>query len=141
MRPAGEVRPREIIKHSTVTESFLTVSSGGAGPSWSRASGSSAAAAAAVKSAGKARPSRIVKYSVTSESEPGFAESSDEEPRVNEGNSGLPSGCGMRRNVSCEPKKLFGLPERPPCHSKVRLSLSPWTGCDKKKKKNLVSSF
>ena len=27
------------------------------------------------------------------------------------------TGCGMRRNVSCEPKKLSGLTERPQCHS------------------------
>ena len=52
--------------------------------------------------------------------------------RVHEGNSGLPSGCGMRRNVRCEPKKLSGLPERPPCQSKVAF-FSPRTGCDKKK--------
>ena len=39
----------------------------------------SAAATAAVKSAGEARPSRFVKHSVTSESEPELAKSSDEE--------------------------------------------------------------
>ena len=45
-----------------------------------RANGmNSAAATAAVKSAGEARLLRFVKYSVTSESEPELAESSDEE--------------------------------------------------------------
>ena len=39
----------------------------------------SAAATAAVKSGGVARPSRFVMYSVTSESKPELAKSSDEE--------------------------------------------------------------
>ena len=39
----------------------------------------SATTTAAVKSAGEARPSRFVKYSFTSESEPELAKSSDEE--------------------------------------------------------------
>ena len=39
----------------------------------------SAAATAAVKSVAEVRPPRFVKYSVTSESEPELAESSDEE--------------------------------------------------------------
>ena len=45
-----------------------------AGPSWFSANGNSTAAAAAVKSAGETRSSRIVKYSVTSESKSELAD-------------------------------------------------------------------
>ena len=75
----GEARLPGVAKQSATTAADIAVSSGEAGPSWSRANGNSAAASAAEKSAGEARPSRIVKYSVTSESELDFAESSDEE--------------------------------------------------------------
>ena len=68
-----------IAKHSATTKPELAESSGGAGPSWSRADGmNSVAATAAVEAFGEARPPRFVKYSVTSESEPELAESSDE---------------------------------------------------------------
>ena len=53
-----------IAKQSATTEPELMESCGGAGPSWSRANGDSAADAAPVKSAGEARSTRIVKYSV-----------------------------------------------------------------------------
>ena len=71
---ADEARPPGNAKQSATTEPELAESSDGAGPSWSRASGNSAATTAAVKSAGEARPSRIVKNSVTSESESELAE-------------------------------------------------------------------
>ena len=74
-----DARPQGFAKHSATTDSDIAVSSGEAGPSWSRANGDTAAATVAVKSAGKDRPSRIVRYSVTSESESALAESSDEE--------------------------------------------------------------
>ena len=79
MRPAGEARLPGIAKQSATTKPELAESSSGAGPSWSRAKGNSAAAAAAVKSAGEARFARFVKYSLTSKSEPELAESYDEE--------------------------------------------------------------
>ena len=66
---AGGARPLGIAKQSATKMPELAKSSGGAGPSWSRAYGKSAADAAAVKSACETRSSRIVKYSVTSEPE------------------------------------------------------------------------
>ena len=72
-RPAGEVRPRGIAKHSTTTE----VPSGEAGPFWPRAYDmNSAAATASVKSAGEARPPGFAKQCATTE--PELAEGSDE---------------------------------------------------------------
>ena len=71
----------ESFKQSATTDSDIAGSSGEAGLSWPRGNDvDSAAATAAALLAGEARPSRIVKYSVTSESEPELAESSDEEP-------------------------------------------------------------
>ena len=58
----------------TTTESHIAVSSGEDGLFWSGAGMS-----AADKAFGEDRPPRFVKYSVTSESEPELAESSDEE--------------------------------------------------------------
>ena len=64
-----------IAKQSATTRPELAKSSSGAGPSWSRANGTNrAAATAAVKCAGETRPSRIVKYSATSESGSELAE-------------------------------------------------------------------
>ena len=65
---AGEARHPGIAKCSVVTERELAKSSGGVGPSWSRAYGMNSAATSAVKSAG------IVKCSVTSESESELAD-------------------------------------------------------------------
>ena len=68
----------ESFKQSATTDSDIAGSSGEAGLSWPRGNDvDSAAATAAALLAGEARPSRIVKYSVTSESEPELAESSD----------------------------------------------------------------
>ena len=76
--PAGEAQPPGIAKQSAMMMPELAETSGEAGPSWLRANGNSVAATAAAKSAGETRPTRIVKYSVTSESESEFAESSEE---------------------------------------------------------------
>ena len=76
-KSVGEFQPPGIVEQSATTKPELAESSGGAGPSWSRANGNSAPATAAVKSAGGARPSRIVKYSVTSESKSELAENSE----------------------------------------------------------------
>ena len=78
--PAGEVQPLWIAKHSTTTELNIAVSSGEAGPSWPRAKSTPSAVVTAVgRPAGEARPPRFVKCSVTSEFEPGLAESPDQE--------------------------------------------------------------
>ena len=53
------------------------MSAGEAGSSWPGADDTFDAATAVAKSAGEARPSRFVEYSVTSESEPEHAESPD----------------------------------------------------------------
>ena len=67
----------EKMKRSATIKLELAESSGGDGHSWSKASGiNSAAASAAVKSAGKSSASRIVKESATTK--PELAESSDE---------------------------------------------------------------
>ena len=80
VRPADEARPPGIAKQSAKTKAKLAESSGGAGPSWSRAKGTNgAAAAASVKYTGEPRLSRFVKNRVTSESEPELAKSSDAE--------------------------------------------------------------
>ena len=65
---AGEARPPGIAKHGATTKPELAESSFAGGLL------NKAAAAAS-----EARPPRFVKYSVTSESEPGLAQSSDEE--------------------------------------------------------------
>ena len=76
-RPAGEAGPPGIVKQSATTEPELAESSDGVGSSWSRAKGmNSAAAAAALKSAGEARFLRFVKY-VKTGSEPELAESDE----------------------------------------------------------------
>ena len=76
-RLADEARPPGIEKQSATTGSDIAVklgllceSSGGAGPSWSKANDvDTAAATAAVKSAGEARPSGIAKHGAKKESE------------------------------------------------------------------------
>ena len=69
---SDEARPPGIEKHSAVTERELAEGSDGVGPLWSRASRDSAAAAADVKSAGKARDCK------SATTEPEFAEICDE---------------------------------------------------------------
>ena len=85
-KPAGEARPPVIAESCACAtrKSELAVSSfeesGGAGPSGSRAHGTtSAEVTAVVKSAGEAWPPGFAKYSATSDSESNIAESSDEE--------------------------------------------------------------
>ena len=73
--PAGEARPLGIAKECATTKPELAGSSFAAGSPRSRAGGMDRA----VKAVCEARPPRFVKYSVTSESEPELAESSDEE--------------------------------------------------------------
>ena len=67
MKPAGEARHPGITKRSAVAEREFAKSSGGVGPSWSRANGS-AVAVGDGKSAGKARPPEFDKHSTTTES-------------------------------------------------------------------------
>ena len=62
----GKVRTPEIAKHSTCADLELAESSGGAGPCWSRAHGTtSAEVTAVVKYVGEARPPGFAKYSAT----------------------------------------------------------------------------
>ena len=84
-KTVGEARPPGIEKQSVTTASDIALSSD------------------------EARPPGIEKQSTTIK--PELAQSSaGESSRVNEGNSGLPSGCGVRRK-SCEPKKLWAARE------------------------------
>ena len=56
-KSVGEVRPPKIAKYMVTAKSELAESSGGTGPSWSRAHGATSAdVTAAVKPAGKERP-------------------------------------------------------------------------------------
>ena len=76
----GKARTPEIAKYRATTDCELAETCGGAGPSWSRAHGTTnVKVTGVVKSAGEARPPGFEKYSATSDSESDLAESFDEE--------------------------------------------------------------
>ena len=133
----GKSRPPGIANHG----STAVVSFGEAGPSWSTANGNSAAATAAVKSVGEARPSRIVKFCVTSESESQLAESSDEEssPRERGPQWTAQQWAERRREFEAvchrwrkERGLVVGVMLPRGLSPRHECVLSPWTGCGNK---------